>query len=152
VVEGEARGPSWRGRIRGVEGENKRGWSRVVKFVNSPERPEQGELSSFIHLLLHPPTVWALDLPRIHHINVTRGLVCIKFMTARGCINHRCINSYNRQIFYLFSSVADADPGSGAFLTPGSGIQNRFFPDPGSRTHIFESLLTIFWVKSSIIL
>jgi hypothetical protein len=25
------------------------------------------------------------------------------------------------------------DLGSGAFLTPGSGIQNRFFPDPGSR-------------------
>ncbi len=31
------------------------------------------------------------------------------------------------------SSVADPDPGSGAFLTPGSGIRNRFFPDPGSR-------------------
>jgi hypothetical protein len=29
--------------------------------------------------------------------------------------------------------VADPDPGSGAFLTPGSGILNRFFPDPGSR-------------------
>jgi hypothetical protein len=29
--------------------------------------------------------------------------------------------------------VADPDPGSGAFLTPGSGIRNRFFPDPGSR-------------------
>ncbi len=25
------------------------------------------------------------------------------------------------------------DLGSGAFLTPGSGIRNRFFPDPGSR-------------------
>ncbi len=32
-------------------------------------------------------------------------------------------------------SVADSDPGSGAFLTPGpgSGIRNRFFPDPWSR-------------------
>ncbi len=30
-------------------------------------------------------------------------------------------------------SVADPDPGSGAFLTPGSGIRNGFFPDPGSR-------------------
>ncbi len=28
-------------------------------------------------------------------------------------------------------SVADPDPGSGAFLTPGSGIRNRFFS--GSR-------------------
>ncbi len=38
------------------------------------------------------------------------------------------------------SSVAD--PGSGAFLTPGSGIRNGFFSgsrisDPGSQTHIF---------------
>ncbi len=33
----------------------------------------------------------------------------------------------------LVFSVADPDPGSGAFLTPGSGIRNRFFPDPGSR-------------------
>ncbi len=31
------------------------------------------------------------------------------------------------------SSVADPGSGIGAFLTPGSGIQNRFFPDPGSR-------------------
>jgi hypothetical protein len=49
-------------------------------------------------------------------------------------------------------SVADPDPGSGAFLTPGSGIRNRFFPDPGSLTHIFESILKIFWVKTSTIL
>jgi hypothetical protein len=44
-------------------------------------------------------------------------------------------------------------------LTPGSGIRNRFFPDPGSRIpdpgsqdHIFKTFLTIFLVKSSIIL
>jgi|LakMenEpi03Aug12_release.lakeMendotaPanAssembly.Ray.scaffolds.fasta_scaffold6598981_1 hypothetical protein len=36
-------------------------------------------------------------------------------------------------------SAADPDPGSGAFLTPGSGIN---IPD-----HIFESLETILWVK-----
>jgi hypothetical protein len=29
--------------------------------------------------------------------------------------------------------VIVADPGSGAFLTPGSGTRNRFFPNPGSR-------------------
>jgi hypothetical protein len=28
------------------------------------------------------------------------------------------------------------DPGSGTFLPPGSGIRNRFFPDPGSH-HYF---------------
>ncbi len=31
-------------------------------------------------------------------------------------------------------------------------IRDGFFPDPGSQTHIFESLVTIFWVQSSIIL
>jgi hypothetical protein len=41
------------------------------------------------------------------------------------------------------------DPGFGASLTPGSGIR---ISDPGSQTHIFGSLETIFWVKSSIIL
>jgi hypothetical protein len=53
------------------------------------------------------------------------------------------------------SSVADPDPdpesGSGAFLAldPGSGI--GFFPDPGSKTHIFDKLMKHFWVKSPII-
>jgi hypothetical protein len=36
---------------------------------------------------------------------------------------------------WLWTSVADPDPGSGAFLPPVSGIRIRdeFFPDPGSR-------------------
>ncbi len=57
VGGGEARGPSWRGRIR--QGRTGRlislihlsGPSRVIKFLYSPAPP--------------PPTVWALDLPRI---------------------------------------------------------------------------------------
>ena len=58
---------------------------------------------------------------------------------------------------FIFISVADPDPGSGGFLTPGSGIRNVFFsgsriPDPGSQDHILKSFLTIFLVKSSIIL
>jgi hypothetical protein len=65
--------------------------------------------------------------------------------------------SFLQLYFINFRSVADPDPGSGAFLTPGSNIRNNFFSgsrisDPGSQTHIFESLVTIFWVKSSIIL
>jgi hypothetical protein len=40
-----------------------------------------------------------------------------------------------------------SDPGSGAFLAPGSRIS-----DPGSQAHIFKSLVTIFWVKSTKIL
>jgi hypothetical protein len=52
----------------------------------------------------------------------------------------------------IITSVADPDPGSGALLNPGSWIRNRFCPDLGSQTHIFESLVAIFWVKSSKIL
>jgi hypothetical protein len=84
VSGGEARGPSWGG---GGGGE-KEGWSRVVKFLNSPERPKQVELSSFIHLLLHPPTVWALDLPKIHPVKVTRGLVCITSYCILKLLTH----------------------------------------------------------------
>ncbi len=40
------------------------------------------------------------------------------------------------------------DPESGVFLTPGYGI----IPDLESPTHIFESLVTIFWVKITTIL
>jgi hypothetical protein len=49
-------------------------------------------------------------------------------------------------VLMVDSSVVDLDPGSDAFLIPGpgSGIQNRFIPDLGSRisdprsqTHIF---------------
>jgi len=39
----------------------------------------------------------------------------------------------NPENIFFFTSVADPDPGSGAFLTPASGIWNRFIPDPGSR-------------------
>jgi hypothetical protein len=51
-------------------------------------------------------------------------------------------------------SVADPGPGSGAFLTldPRSGIGFFRIPDLRSQIHIFESFLTIFWVKSSIVL
>jgi hypothetical protein len=49
-----------------------------------------------------------------------------------------------------------ADPGSGAFLTPGSGIRDPEWvknQDPGSGMNILdyisESLETIFWVEIS---
>ncbi len=69
----------------------------------------------------------------------------------------RCCWYYAAEHSKLFrvrrsSVISVVDPGSGAFLTPGSGIQNGFFPDPGSQDHILKSFLTIFWVKSSIIL
>jgi len=42
------------------------------------------------------------------------------------------------------SVINVADPGSSAFLTPGSGIWDRFSPDPGSPTHVLESLKTFY--------
>ncbi len=45
----------------------------------------------------------------------------------------------------LLLSVADPDPGSGAFLTPGSGM--GFFPDPGSQDHILKSFDNFFGKK-----
>ncbi len=51
----------------------------------------------------------------------------------------------------LIASFADPDPGSCAFLAPGSGIRNRFLPDPGSKPIFLVSLMTFFVVKSSTI-
>jgi hypothetical protein len=59
------------------------------------------------------------------------------------------IDNY-RYCKHQYRQCCGSDPGSGAFLTPGSGIWNRFFPDPGSQTHSFDSLVIMFWVKSSI--
>ncbi len=49
----------------------------------------------------------------------------------------------------LENSVADPDPGSGAFLTPGSGMSKKsgFGSGMNNPDHISESLETIFWVK-----
>ncbi len=49
----------------------------------------------------------------------------------------------------MVPSVEDPDAGSGAFLTPGSWIWHRVFPDPylGSQTRIFRSSLTVFGQK-----
>jgi hypothetical protein len=74
---GRSEGPSWRGRIRGVERENKRcgaGWLRSLMLLSGPSR-----LIKFLYSPTPPSTtVLALDLPTIHPVKVTRGLVCIK--------------------------------------------------------------------------
>jgi hypothetical protein len=59
---------------------------------------------------------------------------------------------FSKIISFAVNSVADPDPVSAAFLTPGSGIGLSRISDPGSQTRIFETLVTIFWVNSSIIL
>jgi hypothetical protein len=52
----------------------------------------------------------------------------------------------------LATSVADPDPGSGAFLTLGSGTGFFWISYPRSQIHIFESLMTFLGVKSSVML
>jgi hypothetical protein len=59
----------------------------------------------------------------------------------------------------LVGSVADPDPGFGIrclfdpwIRDPGSGIGFFRISDPGYQNHIFESFVTIFCIKSSIIL
>ncbi len=149
VSGGKAMGPSWRGRIRGVDGENKRGgagWlsslihpsspSRVIKFLYSPAPP--------------PPTVWALDLPRIHPIKVTRGLVCIKhpmhlwlyspmLNILDVCISNTWgsgrVGPWNSRIFgpqMVLVYQLNQCGGSGMFI-PDPGSWFLPIPDPGSQ-------------------
>ena len=49
--------------------------------------------------------------------------------------------------FFHFCSVADSDPGSVAFLTPGSGIGFFRIPDLGSQDHICKSFFDNFFGK-----
>ncbi len=72
-------------------------------------------------------------------VPVSRGCVLTMSGFAADEITH-CIR--NRLADFRLFSVTDPDAGSGAFLTL----------DPGSRTHIFNTLMTNFWVKSTIIL
>jgi hypothetical protein len=53
-------------------------------------------------------------------------LIKTKHVTNRG-------QSY--LVFIVSDSVADQDPGSGAFLTPGSGMEKKSDPDPGGGIH-----------------
>ncbi len=53
---------------------------------------------------------------------------------------------------FIFISVVDPDPVLFLPLDPGSGMCFSRISDPGSQDHILKSFLTIFLVKSSIIL
>jgi hypothetical protein len=63
------------------------------------------------------------------------------------CCEQGCGSGYG-------SATLVANPGSGAFLTldPGYGIGFFRILHLGSQTHIFDSSMTNFWVKSAIIL
>jgi hypothetical protein len=73
------------------------------------------------------------------------GMIVNNFSSVqmRKVVSYICYN-FTNSFICLETVLRIQDPGSGAFLNPGSGIRNRFFPDPGSENHIFESLVTIF--------
>jgi hypothetical protein len=74
-------------------------------------------------------------------------------MVRRACSS--CApNNIHKTKWILFCSLKNQCCGSGSgmgfFLTPGFGIRNRFFPDPGSQDHIYKSFLTIFFLYISL--
>jgi hypothetical protein len=92
--------------------------SRVIKFLNAPERPEQGDYNYLCTYDLYSPVqnVWMRTYPLQGKVGGGWALEYKSFLDpvkwhradrqvpfraqktnynyARGCINHRCINSY----------------------------------------------------------
>ncbi len=58
-------------------------------------------------------------------------------------LERKIFNATISRLCMVVISISDPDPGSGAFLTPGSGIRDRFFPDPGSRIQTLS--LRAYW-------
>ncbi len=80
------------------------------------------------------------------------GLVNYKLLTRNDHVQQKITMSSGRLIKHHHAcSVADPDPGSGACLTPGSGmgIQSRYRSGMNIFDHISESLETIFWLKNA---
>jgi hypothetical protein len=72
---------------------------------------------------------------------------CTQFPHLGGGIVYQCIRINIRTIGKtIYSSVADPDPRSGTFLTPGSGIgkKSRYGSGMNIPDHISESLDSIF--------
>ncbi len=94
-------------------------------------------------------TLWILNLPLnklqylvLSRVKVQRGIHKQKIYSAPFYLKKKILVQECRDMHFCYrqslshvTSVADPDPGSGAFLLPGSGIRIRFFPIPdlGSR-------------------
>jgi hypothetical protein len=79
----------------------------------------------------------------------------IHIVCTLGVVNG-CLEVYDDflKIVYVYPvlRIRIRDPVPFCPLDPGSGIGFFQISDPGSQTHTFESFMTIFWVKNSIIL
>jgi hypothetical protein len=58
---------------------------------------------------------------------------------------HRHTTHLEHKTVAIISSGKDPDPGSGAFLTPGSRMGKKSGSQMNNPNHISESLATIFW-------
>jgi hypothetical protein len=76
-----------------------------------------------------PDSLWAA-LPRPWRLNLQVFKKVSRTKVPNLSANWLVVSS---SWFIILPSIADPDPESGAFLTSGSGIRNRFIPDPGSR-------------------
>ncbi len=61
-----------------MEGENKKGWSRVIKLLYAPEWPEQGDKVT-LFIAPPPPTVWTLKPPlwALHLLGLSLANICV---------------------------------------------------------------------------
>jgi hypothetical protein len=85
----------------------------------------------------HLPLLWTLSVdPMFFSSGIECQTLCIIFI---------------KRALVPTSSVANQNPGSGAFLIPGSGMGKKSRSGFGMKIpdHISESLETIFWVKNT---
>ncbi len=98
----------------------------IDKRFNHLKICSQKRCQSLCHLTV---SCWSIV---IHFFYVTLVLLVFLLLLSpslllSSCCCWQCCGSWMFIPDPNFSSVADPDPGSGAFLTPGSGIRNRFF-------------------------
>ncbi len=111
----------------------------IVQYINAKYSRCPVAVVSFVgNYYLELPYMYSKQMWQVCVICVYCVCICVK-----GVIT-------DKEVRTVISSVPD--PGSGAFFTPRSGIDFFRMSDSGSPTHIFESLVTIFWVRTSIIL
>ncbi len=136
------------------------GWIRIQEGKNDPQKVKSKEFIFRMFFFRGPEASLAVWTFFILHKSQCFGsasasiLIRIEQITSIGSPGNgsrsRLSTIAKKIIFLPVLRIRIRDPVPFWPLDPGSGM--GFFPDPGSRDHILKSFLTIFWVKSSIIL
>jgi hypothetical protein len=81
-------------------------------------------------------------------VQISKDDVCVTLPLIFISCNPKRVSKAQSSDF-LKNSFANPDPGSGAYLTPKSGMGKKSVSGSGMNNpdHISESLETIFWVK-----